>query len=47
VSGAGTPAVTTGARVAAWGCAIAGRVERPYYRDPRLRYHAFWIDRAG
>jgi hypothetical protein len=47
VSGAGTPAVTTGARVAAWGFAIAGRVERPHCRDPRLVYRAFWIDRAG
>jgi SAM-dependent methyltransferase len=34
------------ARVAAWGFAVAGRVERPHRRDPRLRYRAFWIARA-
>jgi SAM-dependent methyltransferase len=34
-------------RVAAWGFPIAGRTERPHYRDPRLVYRAFWIDNTA
>ncbi len=34
-------------RVAQWGLAIAGRTERPHPHDPRLAYHALWIDQNG
>lgn len=31
--------------VAGWGFTIAGRSERPHYRDDRFLYRVFWIDR--
>ncbi len=30
--------------VASWGLRIAGRVDRPHYRDDRLVYRVVWID---
>jgi SAM-dependent methyltransferase len=35
------------AMIAGWGFPIAGRSERPHYRDSRLVYRVVWIDSPG